>query len=609
MTLLIVLLILIITFSLYCKVLFLNSFDGLRSDAKKQLDVASKYKDWGKWTSNMHNNFDKSAMKDVGVFLLAIVKNYLNFSNSFFNVIFVSTTGKILSCLLVFLISSLFLDPFLSFLIFLLYIFSFWSFMICSHGGFQTLATFLFLLALYFFLLADSGFSFVNFFLFFFSGVFFTLMNFASASARKYNIPFFFFVIIFYDIDSFIKIYLSIFDLYLLLITFFYLIFIYLVYLKPKFLSYLINIFFFKNFSNIKEIKDIKELSKILFKFSLTTLLIFISIILFLPDYYLFNFSIFFIGSIMMLIYLLAPNFYKNMRLYIFYWYGERDQGTHYRLYKDYFLQKYNKIFIRGKEGLIWYVYFYFRMMPFEILFLSLITVLNIYHNSSMLYFANLIFILLICITPIIFSELTFGNKSSLPLYTTLVNFYITKIILIYFLLSSGFGYLNTFYLTLLFCIIIILRNFYIIIYDILPSRTTIKLIYKFLKNKKIFKLYTFDTKFNKPFADVLKDYSNNHINFTYVKSISEIKSGYFFLPCTNIISPYYQSNAVGIKPDIDLNEIFNIIESSKEKYFFKSIGSSKYWQLISNVSAFRYLILNEKPDFDFQKFAWIIKI
>ena len=43
------------------------SFDSLEGDKKKEVYVASIYKNWGGWPSGMHKFIDKAWMKNVGI--------------------------------------------------------------------------------------------------------------------------------------------------------------------------------------------------------------------------------------------------------------------------------------------------------------------------------------------------------------------------------------------------------------------------------------------------------------------------------------------------------------------------------------------------------------
>ena len=65
----------------------------------------------------------------------------------------------------------------------------------------------------------------------------------------------------------------------------------------------------------------------------------------------IYKLSYLFIGSLIGLLFFTLPNFKKNISGYLMYWKAE-SWNSHYDGYKHYFLKKYGKIFLSGKNSL-----------------------------------------------------------------------------------------------------------------------------------------------------------------------------------------------------------------------------------------------------------------
>ena len=105
-------------------------------------------------------------------------------------------------------------------------------------------------------------------------------------------------------------------------------------------------------------------------------------------------------------------------------------------------------------------------------------------------------------------------------------------------------------------------------------------------------------------------------INGIEISGINEIKSGYLLVPCTNAKAVYYHATAeIGQHDNFNADETLNSIIETREIQkisfaSFKTMGNSKYWQHLGNVTSFRDLILKEVSDEDrFHGYAWLLDV
>jgi hypothetical protein len=241
-----------------------------------------------------------------------------------------------------------------------------------------------------------------------------------------------------------------------------------------------------------------------------------------------------------------------------------------------------------------------------------LLLILKFIYQDQQVYFFLLI--LLISFSPIVWGEITIGPKAALPLYPSLIGFIIiTALFLNDFLLNLYFGTLTEIFLWLI-TFLIVIRNLTLVIKDIFPSRLSVRYLYRFLKKKNIKTFYTISTDFNYPFVEVLEYQFPGEFKIIYLNNLYEFNKGVLFLPCLSMNAPYYQSSKVGRESDVPQEEIDDFFKTDlfkcNTKRKVKTLGSSKFWRLIGNVSAFRDLILKEvthKPDP--KRYAWLLEI
>ena len=597
-----------------------GSYDGVNSDAKKHAFASSKYKEWGFWPSGMHKfATNKAWMKDVGILLTLIFQKILRDSKSFYPGLMVGNLCHCLSAVLIFLLTDKFLNEEISLIIFALYIFSPWSYMIIFHGGFQLTAQFFFLLSI-FMLPFFYGYHLDNFINYFISGLLIALTNFSSASSRKLNPVYFFFLVLSIafgeESKHFLEFNLSSYEIFYLIFPILLILLMTLITIFNKTITNLIYQdrlwfkFLGRNETGITYYeRKFKNLTKYSLKISFIFFFIFFSVLSFLDQTmsYFYILSCF-VGFALGCLIFLLPNLSRNLVGFYNYSTIETDWGSHYRQYDDYFLKKYGVIYEKGKEGIFWYFLFYLRMIPFE-LFAFLISpflfAVTVYYQSDISI--SLIAFLLMPLVGILYGELTKGPKAALPLFTTYIGFFLPIFVILNlnseFIVSNYFEFLG-------FIFLMVIRNIYIICSDIIPSRTSVAKLDALLSERGVTEFSTVLTDYNYPFIDVLLDQFPEKYRVTYIKSVDEFDGRYLFIPCLSGLAPYYQSSNVAIISDINKEELDSLIlESVKNKKALKilTLGSSKYWRTIGNVCAFRDISLKEREIYQRQN-AWLIE-
>ena len=88
-----------------------SSFDGLGSDALKQVRTASNHRNWGLWPSGMHKFAEgKSWMKDAGVLFILLFQKITGDIRGFYPVVLSSNFAHLLCGIFIFYISLNFFD-------------------------------------------------------------------------------------------------------------------------------------------------------------------------------------------------------------------------------------------------------------------------------------------------------------------------------------------------------------------------------------------------------------------------------------------------------------------------------------------------------------------
>lgn len=607
-----------------------SSFDGLGSDALKQVRTASNHRNWGLWPSGMHKFAEgKSWMKDAGVLFILIFQKITGDIRGFYPVVLSSNFAHLLCGIFIFYISLNFFDEKVSLWVYLIYLTSFWSWMIVSHGGLQVVGQAFLLASILTLPFGDYENNFTILISYFLSGVFFAAMNFSSASSRKFLIIYPFFLLVslsssnnelksrflenFINIEDFFLVSIYLFGLLILIITSIF---------KKRITKVLYSKKYPFKFENPKNepVEFYQKKVGILLK-NICRVYLGLSLLVVVLAYFLntsYSYLLFLtttIGTVVGFLFFLLPNLKFNISGYFLYWVAESDWGSHYQSYEDYFKKNYGKVFLKGEEGIRWYLKFYLRMLPIEFLLLcsfSLLLISKFLFYEQEAYFLLCIFI--ISLSPIFWGEITIGPKAALPLYPSFIGFIlITAFFLEDFLINSYFGQLSEIFLWIVI-ILIALRNLILVITDIFPSRLTVKYLFRSLKKRNIKTFITLSTEFNNPFIEVLKYQYPDQFNIEYLENLNEYRKGVLFLPCLSKNAPYYQSSRVGRESDIPEIEIDNFFGTDLFKSNiirrFKTLGASNFWRLMGNVSAFRDLVLNEVPRSpDPKRYAWLLEI
>ena len=598
------------------------TIDGLASDACKQINGAAHFRDWKGWPSGMHNfTGGKARMKDVGVLLLAIMQWLLKDKKGFYPLVMVSNFAHSVSSILIFLVAANYWNEQTASILYILYVFSVWPYMIVLHGGLQTVSQMFFLLSIYALQQTSISLGISDFVWYAISGAFFMLMNFSSASGRKYILVVFSALIYHSNGNNFLPWIISDYQfsayysgLFISAISLFCI----LIY-HPRVRDYIVEAV-----SNIvytseekKEwIGKLRQLFTIVPKLVVATLIILLAYLY--EDMMFASVIVFAISSSFILLLLLAPNFVGNIRGYYSYWIITTDWGSHYPMYEKYFMKNYGKIFNKD-EGWLWYLKFAFRMIPFvTVLFIVAIAWLfyAILLNSIDNVLTISVMLLLVSLLPLIMSEVTKGPKALLPMFTGFVPLYLLVGYWVYVNTTGPYAYVYSyiFYSTL---IVHVFWNIYQFIADIFPARNTVHSIIKALDSYNIRELYTYNIPFNDPFIDVIESVCPNKYRIQYISSLEDVEDGgYVFVPCSNSKSGYFQSDErIGPVGDfISDHRLNNLIDSKRiEEYSlskFKTFGTSKFWQQLGNVVSFRDLVLNEVRKKDkYRGYCWIIKV
>lgn len=623
MTLSLVLLTSVGIFLLTSIVLKGSTFDGAGSDATKQVNAAAHFNKWGGWASGMHKFAGgKARMKDVGVLLLVPMQRILKDKKGFYPVVLVSNMAQMFSGVLIYFVASDYWGTEAALMLFVLYAFSFFPYIIVFHGGLQVVAQMLLLISVFALQQVDTSLEPYNFFWYFVSGSSFGLMNYASASARKF-IPVYLCALIYHisDLESpcfFTDVGCEADTSKLILLSIWSFVASSLVILSLSYKRLILKKYGISGETPCHFSKGKLFLKRLWYIFGGMTMLMTLIFSLFpRNESYLFLLCSV-LGAILVFLYLNSPNLLENFRSYVDYWYIV-DWGSHHRLYGEYFKEKYGKVFVEGEEGLAWYLLFFWRVIPVHLFLYFTAALIITWEVISVGGDAfSLLILVVVSLLPIVWGECSRGPKGLLPMYTTFVPLLIPIGQFFYIINQNNvniFGFSATWIVG--FVIILgVVWNVFVLISDILPSRMVVSNIMNKLDSLGVKTLYTYKTLFNYPFIDVVEQFYPNKYDIQYVDSLADIDSGYLFVPSIGSKSAYYQSvDSIGPVGNFKEDHLLtSLIESKKirdcAEASFKTLGSSKYWQQIGNIVSFRDLILKEVKDVDrFYGLAWLVNI
>jgi hypothetical protein len=595
------------------------NFDGpnTSSDQGKHINAVKKYNFFSFNPTAMHDlSQAKSSMKDVNIYLLKFL--YFIFQKKISNVklygLFVNLMFTFSSIAIYFYVAELF-EKNVSFLIYLLYVTSAWTYLLIYNLAVHFTGIFFFFLSLYVLELTPEFLN--NQIAFLFSGLFFIIFNFSSASSRKIIIAYFILFTIFiknnyfygadFSKDHFVN------GLYQI-ITYWILIILFCNYTKSNFFqSFLLKNLLKKNIIGIDKNLKLKQIKLKLKKYlgyvilSIISFSLFFQLLLVLSKndiILLFNFVFYFFGIFIALFFFLYPKFFQNIKFYFSYWNITR-YANHFLLYKS---------FNKNYKVLTWYKNFLFKFNST----ISTIIVASIFFYINNLETNNYIFLfifILIPITGIIFTEYTKGIRATLSYYTIFPLF-----LLLIAYLNSNLSDRDLFNRYVIYTLVAIhvLYNIYVIIFDIIPSKLHNHKLRNYLLKNKIKKLYTLKIPQNVYFIDTYKFHYKDEIKFIYVDKNYNFKRGdLIFIPCLNYKSVLFQSviSAHESLKNLLSETLYNFYIEKKIDDLtikkFQNPGTSKFWQTCSEVSSFRLFCLDDVSEEDFELYGYsrIIKI
>ena len=625
------------------------TFDAKNNDPYKQMAAAANFKKWGGWSSGMHKIFDKGLMKDVPIIMLIPLQYILKDKKSFYPIGMLGNIGHFISGILLYLLVKEIFGSEVGLIIYFFYIFSIWPYIMIFHGSVHLIAQMFFLVSIITLFIEINSNTYLELLLFFISGISFALMNFSSASSRKYNSVYF--IILIYQLSNnsilpsiFLndRIYFSETSM-IILFSFISIIFILI-------LLTIFRINFIKFYKKEKNKEDIEKINFLLFE--IWRLIGYSSVLFFIIFLYIQEIDniikLFFMifGFTIAATYLILPNISENIKLYYFIYIGESNRfnknsknlldfnrdyflkkfkykqfRSHIELYENYFIKFYSKVFKIGSESFLTYFKLYFRIIPFHVImfifsFLLISYEVFIFDIFKLEY---LFIIFLISFLPIILNKITFGPVALLPFYTTYLTIFIPITIALNILINSYDLIFYYKYYFIFFLFLYFLWNIYYFFTDIYPSKIYIRKIIKTLEERNISEIYTYKNKImEEPFIDMIKHHCGDSIKIKYINSISELKNGIVFIPPISAKSWYYESNPEGPSGNYENfkndDKLYNLILTKKIESIaitkLKNLGTSSFWRITTHMPAFRDLKLNEiNKDTKYLNYAWLIDI
>ena len=584
----------------------------LNTDNEKMLALASQLGKEGllRWPGSIHNlnnGKGRAELREFWIFFMAYVQKMFPKEKRITEHVNItlSIISHSISTLLIYGISNYFLPSYYALLISTLYLFSTWCTEVVLYLGHIIYSQFWFLCSLGFILFAYINQNINTIFLLciFFAG-FLSSICFTSSSASRKFPPILILSQIFICINIFSDTPEQSILKTLLFITA-------LLILAKLFLTKtfkLINKFIISKINN----NSLTTERNTFLVFNFLSPVIIFSLIVVFPAFivnqltsYLHTQLVFTVGIFSGFFLVLMPNPIKNLKRYMTF----LDIGSwasHFLAYPD---QK--KVFgktlprnFRG-AGLRWIPPFFWSLMPIELslFFLTLISMVYCYFTGAT-SLLSIFLILLIGIMPTLIVEITNGLQVGKSYLSSLTGILIT-IVLGFRFFEITFKQATPFILTLLafFQLIRLIRNYK---KDLLPCRMGPAWLRQFLLKNNLNNIYTYDTSYNNCFVRTLVYGFESQLKVNFVNKIDECPDGSIFVvPPTSSksVSMETESEAIingNFRDDPRLNTLLD--NNSIEKYAiakFKTLGSSKYYVNESEVTSYRYHILNQITDHD----------
>ncbi|MFA5097225.1 MAG: hypothetical protein WC490_01195 [Candidatus Margulisiibacteriota bacterium] len=573
------------------------TYFGKDTDNSKQVASAAQSPKW-RWPSDMHKySGGKSRMKDIVVILLAFMQRLTFDKKSDYPLVALCAATNSISSVLLFLIACKYFGLPIALVVYLFFIFSAWPWQNALMGFHISTAQMFFLLTV---LCIQMPWYLA-------SGAVFGLMQFSSASSRKFNV--FVVAAIAYSQVRFFA--FPVMNGLSGLASW--------IFLAAALICLTANAF-------IKtKGRFFKIMSLLIKSTAYSSLYCAVYILCFGLRALISSHVPFVLGFACAVLLLLLPNVKKNLASFFEYWDLASSLG-HFRLYRTYFAKTGKPISddMRG-AGWIWVYRYYGRisLFTFGSSFLGVLAVMfKAFNGGNALYgLGELLLIVLLSASPVIWGEVTRGPQIGRSYYP---GFYGQLLVIAYSLAKIGvsFGHPRIVVPLILVLTVHAVWNYSIFFGDLYPSRMAAAWLAKKIKALNVKQIYTYDTPYNDSLLGVVKPEDLKEVKINYIKSIDEVLSGpgeedsAVVVPGTSSKSLVMESHEEAFtdrdfRSDPALNKL---IDSRRIRdaalACFKTFGTSKNWINESEVPSYRYLILKEISDEDrWRGHAWILSV
>ena len=323
-------------------------------------------------------------------------------------------------------------------------------------------------------------------------------------------------------------------------------------------------------------------------------------------------------GAGLVILLLTYPNVLTNLRAY----HGYSQMGNErFYLYREYFqgIGKPIPDDMRG-AGALWLLRYFGRMTPLQwtlYLLSPVALILLIISADSVVDRAwQSVAVVALSATPIVVAEVTGCPQCGRPYYPALIGMLLlggyTGFLLDETLGSTARG---AFWSALGVGLLAGAgRTVWMLLDDVLPARMGPAWMGEKLDSLGVREFYTYDSRYNEAFVDVLPPETLAKHDVRYISSLDEVSSGYVVVPGTS--SKAWNMESViwrdGFR-DFDSDPVLNQLIESKSiercaVASFKTFGTSRIWLNDSEVPSYRELILKEITEDDrWRGRAWIL--
>lgn len=316
---------------------------------------------------------------------------------------------------------------------------------------------------------------------------------------------------------------------------------------------------------------------------------------------------------------LLAPNIWGNARAYIGYW-GITKVHGHFRLYVDLFQRKGLEIppDFHG-AGWPWFPRIFLRFAPWtcaaalaSAAYLGMIAARG---DTPLIAGLNWLMLMLAAASPLIYGELTKGPQIGRSYYPALLG----ALLLIAAALhewTASFDRVTTAQAAVVAIVLIgsIATSVHAVIRDIYPARMAISQLLSDLAARGISEFHTYtETPFGRTLLDAFPAEIHQRLTIKPMSRLEAVKSGVILIPPTSAKSLSFESVRDVIEAG-DLNSDPGLMKLLKTRRLddaalarIASFGTSRYWVHESEVTSFRDLILHDITEFDrYRAHIWL---